>query len=421
MTKAMPTIFWPEPAAITYGTPLSVTHLNATASVPGTFEYSLAEGDLLKVGEHHIAVTFTPVDTTNYNTVRTSVPLSVTKAAPTEITWPAPIPIVYGAALSGAELNATARPIGSFTYSPAEGTVLDAGKHALTVTFTPDDPNLPKGQAVASILVTKAMPVLHWSAPDPITYGTALTYAELKASASVPGTMLFNPTEGNVLDAGRQTLSVTFTPTDTANYTQAKAEVQLIVNKAKPHIAWTCPVPITYGSALGTTQLNARATVQGTFVYAPAAGTVLAAGTQTLSVTFTPADARSYTRVQASVQLVIEGLENMVSFEQADVKDEGEYPASVTPAYYTGERGRKHWVEGSREFGDLSNAPVLVSIPRASLIAEYAVEPAEKASDPPNTTQNADTFNQGTEPKTRTYKGSTYVKGVDGQWHLQRK
>ena len=32
--------------------------------------------------------------------------------------------------------------------------------------------------------------------------------------------------------------------------------------------------------------------VAGTFVYTPAAGTVLTAGTQTLTVTFTPTDAR---------------------------------------------------------------------------------------------------------------------------------
>jgi hypothetical protein len=25
------------------------------------------------------------------------------------------------------------------------------------------------------------------------------------------------------------------------------------------------------------------------------------------------------------------------------------------------------------------------------------------------------------EPETRTYKGATYVKGVDGQWHLLKK
>jgi len=37
--KATPTITWSAPAAITFGTPLGATQLNATANVPGTFVY----------------------------------------------------------------------------------------------------------------------------------------------------------------------------------------------------------------------------------------------------------------------------------------------------------------------------------------------------------------------------------------------
>ena len=52
-------------------------------------------------------------------------------------------------------------------------------------------------------------------------------------------------------------------------------------------ITWNAPAAITYGAALSSTQLNATADVPGAFVYSPAAGTVLKAGTQTLSVVFT--------------------------------------------------------------------------------------------------------------------------------------
>ncbi len=55
-------------------------------------------------------------------------------------------------------------------------------------------------------------------------------------------------------------------------------------------ISWVPPAPIPYGTALSGTQLNATASVPGTFVYTPAAGTVLTAGTQALAVTFTPTD-----------------------------------------------------------------------------------------------------------------------------------
>jgi hypothetical protein len=80
ITQTDPTITWPTPAPITYGTPLSGTQLNATASVPGTFVYSPAAGTVLSAGTQTLSVTFTPTDTTHYNSVGSSVSLVVNKA-----------------------------------------------------------------------------------------------------------------------------------------------------------------------------------------------------------------------------------------------------------------------------------------------------------------------------------------------------
>jgi uncharacterized protein YjdB len=82
-----------------------------------------------------------------------------------------------------------------------------------------------------------------------------------------------------VLNAGAgQTLSVTFTPDDATNYRTATATVVITVTKATPVITWATPADLVYGAALSGTQLNATASVPGTFVYSPAAGTVLNAG-----------------------------------------------------------------------------------------------------------------------------------------------
>src|SRR4029077_4152435 len=107
-----------------------------------------------------------------------------------------------------------------------------------------------------------------------------------------PGSFVYSPIAGTVLNAGvGQTLSVTFTPTDAANYTTATKTVSINVLKAAPVITWTTPADITYGTALDATQLNATANTPGTFAYTPIVGTVLNAGAaQTLSVTFTPTD-----------------------------------------------------------------------------------------------------------------------------------
>ena len=70
-------------------------------------------------------------------------------------------------------------------------------------------------------------------------------------------------------------------------------------------IAWAAPVAITYGITLSSSQLNATASVPGTFAYDPAAGTVLPLGTASLSVTFTPTDKVNYATATQTVQLVV--------------------------------------------------------------------------------------------------------------------
>jgi hypothetical protein len=80
-----------------------------------------------------------------------------------------------------------------------------------------------------------------------------------------------------------------------------------------PSISWATPAAVTVGIALSATQLDAVATapgtttvLSGTYVYSPSAGTVLnTPGTQTLNVTFSPANTQSYTTASASVSLTV--------------------------------------------------------------------------------------------------------------------
>jgi hypothetical protein len=305
VNQAAPTITWTTPAAITYGTGLSATQLNATASVPGTFAYAPTAGTALAAGTQTLGVTFTPTDTTDYATVTGTVLLVVTQATPA-ITWPTPAAITYGTALSATQLDATANVQGTFVYTPAAGTALAAGTQTLGLTFTPTNTtNYTTMTATVSLLVNQATLAITWPTPAAITYGTALSATQLDATANVPGTFAYTPTTGTVLGAGARTLSVSFTPTDTADYTTASGTASLVVNQATPTITWATPAAITYGTALSATQLDATASVPGTFSYSPAAGTALAAGTQALGVTFTPTDTADYTTASATVSLVV--------------------------------------------------------------------------------------------------------------------
>src|SRR4029077_7927963 len=105
--------------------------------------------------------------------------------------------------------------------------------------------------ATVSLTVSKATPVITWANPADITFGTPLSATQLNATANTPGTFVYNPLAGTVLNAGAgQALSVTFTPTDAANFTTATKTASIDVLKATPVITWANPASITYGTAL---------------------------------------------------------------------------------------------------------------------------------------------------------------------------
>jgi hypothetical protein len=80
-------------------------------------------------------------------------------------------------------------------------------------------------------------------------------------------------------------------PTFSSNVT---SPVTIITVQRHAAVTWATPAPITAGTPLSSTQLDAVGNTAGTYVYTPASGTVLSQGSTTLSVTFTPTDQESY-------------------------------------------------------------------------------------------------------------------------------
>ena len=193
-------------------------------------------------------------------------------------------PVISGTVTNGAASASYTLPggttVGSYTiqavYSGVSGSFLTSSDSSQTLTI---------GQATPPII---------WRRPDSITYGTPLGSLQLSAHSTVAGTMAFTPPAGTILTAGSQTLSATFTPTDTTDYTTATDSVPLWVMKEKQVVTWPTPAPITYGTAVGAAQLNATASVAGAFTYEQPAGWVPTAGDHTLTVTFVPDDTTDY-------------------------------------------------------------------------------------------------------------------------------
>lgn len=89
-----------------------------------------------------------------------------------------------------------------------------------------------------SFSIGSVTPVITWTQPAAISEGTALSTMQLDATANVPGTFAYTPAIGTVLSPGSQTLSVTFTPSNTTDYTSTSFTTTLVVNPPPP----PCPV-----------------------------------------------------------------------------------------------------------------------------------------------------------------------------------
>ena len=105
-------------------------------------------------------------------------------------------------------------------------------------------------QSLEFWLYVRYSPVITWPTPAPIVYGSPLSAAQLDATTNVAGTFVYSFALGTILRGGTQTLTVTFTPPDTTDYTIATGSVILTVNKGAPLLTWPTPAPITYGTAL---------------------------------------------------------------------------------------------------------------------------------------------------------------------------
>ena len=180
--QAAPTLTWTNPADLTYGSSLSGTQLNATATcnatnVPGTFTYTPATGTRLNAGSNQVlTVTFTPTDTTDFLAVTSTVTINV-QPAPVDLNLTASAnPILHGQTVSfTATLSATgATPDGTVTFydglnelgttnlAGGEATwstaTLNAGSHAIAVAY-PGTANFLGATNTLSLSVTNPPPL----------------------------------------------------------------------------------------------------------------------------------------------------------------------------------------------------------------------------------------------------------------------
>jgi subtilase family serine protease len=224
--------------------------------------------------------------------------------------WTAPSPVVYGTALGSSQLNSTASVPGTFAYNPAAGAVLYAGTNVLSVVFTPNDTfdynvvtaSVAQVVTPAPLNVTAANATRPFGQPNPAFQGTI---TGLQNGDNITATYSCSATTGSPVGTYPIVPSLTDPSDLRTNYTVSLVNGTLTVDQAAVVITWANPAPITYGTALSASQLDATANVPGSFAYNPANGAVLNPGTNTLSVIFTPEDTVDYSSAAEAVSLVV--------------------------------------------------------------------------------------------------------------------
>jgi hypothetical protein len=250
--KATPVISWAPPAAITYGTALGSGQLNATANVPGVFAYIPPAGAVLTAGTDTLAVAFTPADTNDYQSVTDTVSVVVSPAFLTVTA--ANASRVYGQAnpaFTGNIAGVTNGDNITATYTCSAASTSPVGTYAIVPSLV--DPNFRRTNYLVmlnngTLTVTQATPITTWTNPAPIIYGTALSSNQLNATASVPGSFAYTPTNGAALNTGTNTLSAIFTPSDSVDYGGATNTVSLVVSPA-PLIVTAASASRAFGQA----------------------------------------------------------------------------------------------------------------------------------------------------------------------------
>jgi hypothetical protein len=189
------------------------------------------------------------------------------------------------------QCSITANQAGNGTFGSATPMtkVFNVLKSTQTITFpTPPDTALADG-AVALTAVASS--------------GLAVNY-----TSSTTSICTISGSNAVLVSAGQ--CSITANQAGNGTFGAATAVTRAFnVLKGAPVIAWANPADIIAGGALGSGQLNATASVPGTFVYMPPMGTVLPVGAgQPLSVTFTPTDAANYSTASKSVVINVTAL-----------------------------------------------------------------------------------------------------------------
>jgi hypothetical protein len=246
--------------------------------------------------------TTTPIDSTAVLTLTLPPGLTATALADATDGWSCTVGTLTctrttGIAASGSDAVTLTVSVPAYPM----GGIATPGK----LTATVSSPNFSNNVTASDSVIFQQAPTIMWATPAPIVYGTALSATQLDASSALPGSFTYSPAAGTVLTVGQHTLTATFTPNDTTDYTPATATVTLTVIPVTPNLTLTASPnpafalnPVTFTASIatfatsptgsvtfydGTTQLGMGTVASGSATYTTSA---LTAGIHSITAAY---------------------------------------------------------------------------------------------------------------------------------------
>lgn len=227
VAKADPAYTVPTLSNVTYSPNLTLS----TVVLPEGWTWDNGS-TILVAGSGSYTLTFTPVDSANYNVVHKNISLTVDKAIPS-VETPAPVPVTYRPNL---KLSDIALGDGwSWDLPNTNLAVSSSGEYKATYTPTDSDNYLPLNHVAIPVTINKATPqAVVFPTASAITYGQALSESTLTGGLG-DGTFrwVHGSIKPTVINGGYE---VEFVPNDADNYDYSGVTftktIALSVNKA---------------------------------------------------------------------------------------------------------------------------------------------------------------------------------------------
>lgn len=288
--KSSPTLLWSPPTSVLFGTTYAevMTAEMQAADAAGTITYEGADGTaipddaVIPIGPDHVVkATYVPsrAAASAYHPVTAERTINVDKAAsavafdlgsPTTATFgDAPFTVDVSGTPGAGDVTVRAQTGSTCTVdSPSAGTAITAtvtltraGDCVLLADQAATDEYTAAPTAQWSVTTSKGNPEITWTPPSTLTYGDAVSDL-FGATADVPGTMTYLVDGAEiepdaVIDAGAErSVSVTFTPDQSDDYTDATATRTFTVEQAAQRLSVAEIADKTFGGGPFSLDIN---------------------------------------------------------------------------------------------------------------------------------------------------------------------